>query len=72
MMRSSRVLFDKGRIRALCAQWIGAVRPFFAYRLKEIERAKTLFLELLELRDGGKHGLVVLVAGGVHDVGQIH
>lgn len=27
----------RGRIRALYAQWIGAVRPFFAYRQKEGE-----------------------------------
>lgn len=31
------VLFDKGRICELCAQWIGAVRSFFAYRQKEGE-----------------------------------
>ena len=66
------VLFDKGRIRALCAQWIGAVRPFFAYRQKKGEWAKTLFLELLELRDGGKHGLVVIVEGGIHNVDQVY
>lgn len=66
------VLFDKGRIRALCAQWIGAVRPFFAYRQKEGEWATTLFSELLELRDGGEHGLVVLVAGGIHNVDQVY
>ena len=66
------VLFDKERIRALCAQWKGAVRLFFAYRQKEAEWAKTLFLELLELRDGGKHGLVVLVAGGIHNVDQVY
>lgn len=66
------VLFDKGRIRALCAQWKGAVRLFFAYRQKEGEWATTLFSALLELRDGGEHGLVVLVAGGIHDVDQVY
>ena len=46
--------------------------PFFAYRQKEAEWAKTQFPALLELSDGGEHGLVVLVAGGIHDVDQIH